>query len=140
MPKAHTSLKNAYDSPVLRLNSEQIEVSEWIKDNTNEIQNVSIMGPPSQIMQKVWWMSSFSHRTSFLYEGFLNWKTYAENREQTIQNHLENDLIVVDYSDVILFGSQELVDQIIKFEEEKLVNHTIIYQTNSIRVYKYENT
>ena len=139
MPIAFDSLSTAYDSPIIRLNQDQIEVSEWIRDNTDENQNVSIIGPPDQIMQKVWWMASFSHRTSYFFEGFLTWKTYKDNREETIRTHLLDDYIVVDYSDIALFQDRSLIEGWQKFESENLVNHAVVYEVGNIKVYKYES-
>src|SRR3989338_10428926 len=36
MPQAYSTLDQAYDSSIIRLNQEQIEVSEWLKDNIDE--------------------------------------------------------------------------------------------------------
>jgi len=137
-PQAYSTLDNAYDGPLARLNLAQIEVSEWIKDNVPEDQNVSIAGPPPQIMQKVWWMASFSHRVSNYFEGFLIWKTYEENREETVRYHLLNDYMVMDYTDIALLSDRSLVEQWLAFEQQNLVNHTLLYNKNNIRVYKYE--
>jgi len=140
MPTAYSTLDNAYDSPIIRLNPSQIEVSEWLEANINENQNVSIIGPPPQIMQKVWWMASISHRVSYYFEGFLIWKLFEENREETVKSHLLNDYIVVDYTDISLFSDKSLVDQWQLFEEQNLVNYALLYNKNNIKVYKYEAT
>lgn len=137
-PPARSSLDTAYDAPFSRLNEAEMEVSEWLKDNLREDENVSIIGVPSQIMQKVWWMASYSHRTSFFFEGFLTWKTYKENREETIRHHLLNDHIVVDYSDIALLSDRSFLEQWQLFERQNLANHTLLYDKNNIRVYKYE--
>ena len=152
MPKAYSELDNAYDSPLLRLNSEQIEVSEWLKDNIDENQNVTIIGPwqvfPQKfiqdryipdIMQKVWWMASYSHRVSNLFEGFLRWGYWEDNREVIIRDHIFNDVIVMDYTDLVLLGNKDLLDYWISFEKQSLANHTLLYKTDKIRVYKYES-
>lgn len=137
-PSAISTLQSAYDSPLIRLNPAQMEASQWLKDNLNENQNVSIIGPPSEIMQKVWWMASFSHRTSFFFEGFLTWKTFKENREDTVKYHLLNDYIVFDYSDIALLSDRSLVEQWLEFEKQNMGNHTLLYNKDNVRVYKYE--
>lgn len=141
MPDAYSRLNNAYDSPIDRLNSAQIEVSEWLKQNTNEDQNISVIGPIPQVpqlLQKVWWMSSYSHRTSQLFEGFLTWKIYAENREEIVKQHLLNDYTVVDYSDIALLQDRSFVEKWQQFEQQNLQNHTLIYNKNNIKVYKWK--
>jgi len=138
MPLAYSTLNEAYDSPIIRLNAEQIEVSEWLKDNIDENQNVSIIGPPAQIMQKVWWMASYSHRVSLFFEGFMTWKIFEENREEVVKYHLLNDYIVVDYSDISLLSDRSFVEQWQEFEKQNLANHTLLYNKDNIRVYKYE--
>jgi hypothetical protein len=140
MPQAYSTLNNAYDGPFLRLNEAQIEVSEWLQDTISEDQNVSVIGPPPQIMQKVWWMASYSHRASHYFEGFLTWQTYEENREETVRYHMLNDYIVMDYSDIALLSDRSLVEQWQAFEQQNLANHTLLYNQNNIRVYKYETT
>lgn len=137
-PPARSSLDEAYNAPFSRLNEAEMEVSEWLKDNLREDENVSIMGVPAQIMQKVWWMSSYSHRTSAYFEGFLTWKTYEENREETIKYHLLNDYLMVDYSDIALLSDRSFLEQWQQFEKQNLANHTLLYDENNIKVYKYE--
>jgi hypothetical protein len=137
-PLAHSTLDSAYDSPIIRLNPAQIEVSEWLLENLDEDENVSIAGPPSQIMQKVWWMASFSHKTSFFFEGFLTWKTFEENREETVSYHLLNDYVVMDYSDIALLSDRSFVESWSEFEQQNLGGHNLVYNKDNIRVYKYE--
>ena len=138
MPSAYSALNNAYSSPLSRLNNAQVEVSEWLKDSIAEDQNVSIIGPIPEIMQKVWWMASYSHRVSYYFEGFLTWKTFEKNREETIRYHLLNDYIVFDYSDIALLSNRSLVEQWLEFEKQNMGNHKLLYNRNNIRVYKYE--
>ena len=135
-PQAHSTLDQAYDSPVIRLNPAQIEVGEWLKGNTDENANVSIIGPPSQIMSKVWWMSSITNRVTNYYEGFLTWRKYKNNPD-IARDHLLDDYLIFDYSDIALF-SRELTEQWLAFEQQNMGNHTLIYNKDNIRVYKYE--
>ena len=138
MPQAYSALKNAYDNPLLRLNTAQVEASEWLRNNIDENQNASVIGPPGELLQKVWWMASYSHRTSFFFEGFLKWKTYAENREEIVRYHLLNDYIVVDYTDVSLISDRSFVENLQEFEKNNLQNHTLLYNKNGVKVYKYK--
>jgi hypothetical protein len=137
MPLAHSTLEQAYDNPLIRPNPAQIEMSEWVRENVPEDKNVSVMGPPEQIMQKVWWMSSYSHRTSQFFEGFLRWKTFAENRNETIASHLMNDYIVLDYSDIARIQDQSFVQQWQQFEQQNLAGHKLLYNKDNIKVYHY---
>jgi hypothetical protein len=139
-PAAQSTLDQAYDSPLLRINSAQVEVSEWLKDNLGEDVNVSVIGPPPEIMQKVWWMASYSHRTSHYFEGFLTWGTFKENREETVKYHILNDYVVFDYSDIVLLSDRSLVEQWLEFEKQNFGNHTLLYNQDNIRVYKYESS
>ena len=137
-PAAYSTLYKAYDSPFIRINPAEVEVSEWLKDNIDENDNVSVIGPPPEIMQKVWWMASYSHRTSHYFEGFLTWGTYKENRNETIKYHILNDYVVFDYSDIALLSDRSFVEKWLAFEKENFGNHTLLYNKNNIRVYKYE--
>jgi len=101
-------------------------------------ENVSVIGPPPQIMQKVWWMASYSHRTSFYFEGFLTWGTFEENRDEIVNYHILNDYIVMDYSDISLLSDRSMVERWQQFEKDALANHVLLYSKNNIGVYKYE--
>ena len=140
LPAVHTTLDGAYDSPFLRPNAAQVEVSEWIKDNTDENQNVSVIGPFPDIQKKAYWMASYSHRTSYFFEGFLIWDMYKENREELVRSHLLNDYVVFDYTDIGLLQDRSLVEQWLEFEKQNMGSHTLIYNKDNIRVYKYEAT
>ena len=137
-PAAHSTLDNAYDSPFLRLNPAQIEVSEWIKDNSDEDQNVSVIGPIPDLMQKVWWMASYSHRVSSYFEGFFTWPQYEENREEIIRYHILNDYVVFDYTDIALLSDRSVAERWLEFERQNFANHTLLYNKDNIRVYHYE--
>ena len=137
-PAAYSTLDKAYDSPFIRINPAEVEVSEWLKDNIDENDNVSVIGPPPEIMQKVWWMASYSHRTSHYFEGFLTWGTYKENRNETVKYHILNDYVVFDYSDIALLSDRSFVEKWLEFEKQNFGNHTLLYNKNNIRVYKYE--
>jgi len=138
MPQAYSTLDEAYDSPIIRLNPAQIEVSEWLKDNIDENENVSIIGPLPQIMQKVWWMASYSHRTSHFFEGFIIWTEDEKKREEDVKSHLLNDYIVFDYTDIGLLSDRSFIERWLEFEEQNMGNHTLRYNKDNIRVYKYE--
>ncbi len=137
MPQAYSTLNNAYDSPIIRLNKAQAEVSEWLKNNIDENQNVSIAGPPAEIMQKVWWMASVSQRVSLFFEGFLTWKPYKD-KPKIARYHLLNDVVVMDYSDIALLSDKSFAERWLDFEKQNLANHTLLYNKDNIRVYKYE--
>lgn len=137
IPPAYSTLEQAYSSPIARLNPAQIEVSEWLRQNTPEDQNVSIIGPPQQLMQKVWWIAAYSQRIGHYFEGFLVWNSYKDKPE-IARYHLLNDVIVMDYSDIALLSDQRLVEQWLAFEKQTLVNYSLLYSRGNIRVYKYD--
>jgi hypothetical protein len=137
-PQAYSTLNKAYDSPLLRLSPAQIEVSEWLKNEIPEDQNVSIAGTPGQLFQKIWWMSSFSHRTSFYFEGFCTWKTYASNREQAVKNTVFNDVMVFDYTDILLLSDRTSAEKWFEVEQKYFAAHIKpVYDKNNIRIYKF---
>jgi len=139
MPQAFSTLNQAYDSPIIRLNPAQIEVGEWLKGNIDESANVSIIGPPAQIMSKVWWMSSITNRVTNYFEGFLTWGKY-KNDPKIARGHLLEDYIVFDYSDIALLSDRSLAEQWLAFENQNMQNHTLVYNKDNIRVYKYESS
>ncbi|MBU90219.1 hypothetical protein CMO94_01650, partial [Candidatus Woesearchaeota archaeon] len=105
-----------------------------------ENQNVSVIGPFPDIQKKAYWMASYSHRTSYFFEGFLIWDMYKENREELVRSHLLNDYVVFDYTDIGLLQDRSLVEQWLEFEKQNMGSHTLIYNKDNIRVYKYEAT
>jgi hypothetical protein len=128
MPFAFSTLDNAYNSPLIRLNPAQIEVSEWLKDNIPEDRNVSIIGTPEQLDKKVWWMASYSHRVSHYFEGFFTWSSEDEETKQRIASgHLLSDYVVFDYSDIALLSDRSFVERWLEFEQRNMANHTLLY-------------
>jgi len=141
MPPAFSKLDNAYNSPLIRLNPAQIEVSEWLKDNIPEDINVSIIGTPEQLDKKVWWMASYSHRVSHYFEGFFTWSSEDEETKQKIASgHLLSDYVVFDYSDIALLSDRSFVERWSAFEQQNMVNHTLLYNKDNMKVYKYESS
>jgi len=137
-PAAYSILSSAYDSPIIRLVPAQMEASEWIKQNVPEDMNVSVMGPPWDGMgQMVYWISSYSLRISLPFEGFLTWKKYKDKPE-IARYHLLNDYVMFDYSQIGMLQDRRFVDQWLAFEQQYMGNHTLLYNKNNIRVYKYE--
>jgi len=137
-PSVQSTLDNAYNSPFLRLTDTQIEVSEWLKDNVPENQNVSVIGPPEQLAQKVWWMASYSHRVSHYFEGFYIWTADDADKEEIARNHIFNDYVVFDYTDISLLSDRSFVERWSALEQQNFANHTLLYNKDNIRVYKYE--
>jgi len=138
-PTAFSTLDNAYNSPFERLNSAQIEANEWLRDNVPEGLNVSVIGPPAELARKVWWMASYSHKTSSWFEGFYVWsKEDEETKEEVARNHILNDYIVFDYTDIDLLSDRSFVERWLAFEQQNFANHTMLYNKDNIRVYKYE--
>jgi hypothetical protein len=141
MPFAFSTLDNAYNSPLIRLNPAQIEVSEWLKDNIPEDRNVSIIGTPEQLDKKVWWMASYSHRVSHYFEGFFTWSSEDEETKQRIASgHLLSDYVVFDYSDIALLSDRSFVERWLEFEQRNMANHTLLYNKDNMKVYKYESS
>jgi len=136
-PQAKTSLESAYNSPFSRLNPEQIEVSEWLMQNIPEDQNISVIGPPPQLMQRTWWIAGYSQRVSHYFEGFLTWGRFKDNPEFA-KYHLLNDYLLFDYSDIGIISDRRLAEQWINFEQQNMRNHTLVYNKNNVRVYHYE--
>jgi len=140
-PSAFSTLDNAYNSPFLRLNPAQIEVSEWLRDNVPENLNVSVIGTPVDISQKIWWMASYSHKASSWFEGFYVWSNEdEETKEKVARNHILNDYIVFDYTDISLLSDRSFVERWSAFEQQNFGGHTLLYNKNNIRVYKYESS
>ena len=83
-------------------------------------------------------MASFSHRVSNFFEGFLTWGYWKDNREVIVRDHILNDVLVLDYSDISLLSDRSFVERWLLFEKQNLGNHTLLYNTDKIRVYKYE--
>jgi len=116
---ANTSLKGAYLG-ISRVNPAQYELTKWLKLNTPEDSDMYHIGSISQ--QKTRWIRTISQRYT------------VENRyDERNKTH-----VIVDYSDFMLIKDQNNINKIQKWEEQHMINSTLIYDKNFIKVYKLE--
>lgn len=123
------------------LNSAEFEAAEWILYNVPQPINISILGIPhtpdnlvSATSKKIRWMGAASqHVSRFHY--------LREDQEEILRSKEWN--IMLDYSMLIQLGNQEpfisILNDMQELEKTRLINHTLIYDKNNIRIYKYGN-
>ena len=61
-----------------------------------------------------------------------------ETKEKIARNHILSDYIVFDYTDIGLLSDRSFVERWQAFEQQNFANHTLLYNKDNIRVYKYE--
>jgi len=119
------------------LSDEQYQAGKWVLENVPESYNVSVLGIPHQSQfvsstaKKIRWFAAVSQHVSRLY---LLWD------EESQQVQLKNNYIMLDYSMLVPLSNTEpfssLIQEIQEFEKTKLINHTLVYDNNNIRIYK----
>ena len=124
---AYPILKNAYGG-ISRMNQAQLEVSSWLLENTEEDQNATIIGTP--IFKRTRWIAAMSQRIT-------NYVSTISLDDEKFVNRLMNDYTVMDYSDLVRLNDQQAISQLQAFESAVLSNHSLLYDRNNIRVYKY---
>ena len=140
MASASESLnKNTYNHPLLTLNDAELEAAQWVLENVDEAYNTSLLGIPhtpeflSATAKKIRWFAAVAERPTRFY--------YLLSDE--VRNHnFKNDYLILDYTMLVALQNQEpfagLLKEIQSFEQNDLVNHTLLYDKNYIKVYKLE--
>ncbi len=128
--------KNTYNDFFSTLSKEQYQAAEWLLENADARYNVSVIGIPHQqnllpaTAKKIRWSAAVSQHVSRFY-------LLAEDKEEA-QSRLKNDYIMLDYTMLGPIGDKETFDKMQDMENNALINYTLIYNQNNIRVYKLE--
>ena len=130
--------KDTYNNPLTTLTQDQFDAAEWIMRNAPLDSNVSMLGVPhtpeflSATAKNIRWFAAASqHVTRFYY-------LYPQD-EDSIRSHMEKDYIMLDYYIPLGLNMQELVSSMQEIEEKRLSNQTLVFNKNTIRVYKLES-
>ena len=130
--------KNVYnptttDGFFTTLNEQEFMAAQWILENAPSSYNISILGIVhypnfvSSTSKKIRWMAAVSqHINRFYY--------LLEEDEKPL--HLKNDYIIMDYTMIAPLNDKALYDNMAEFEKTTLINRTLIYNQNNIRIYK----
>jgi hypothetical protein len=140
MASASKSLnKDTYNNFFTTLNPYQYDLGVWILENVPPSYNVSVLGLPyiPQLLdadaRKVKWLAAVSHHVT---------RFYPLDDEDMARHHLENFYIVVDYTMLIPLKDREPFNSILTetqlMEKTILINHTLLYNKDNIKVYKLE--
>lgn len=121
---ANKSLGEAYGG-ISRVNSYQSELMGWLIESDvpkdAQMYHVGAISPT-----KTRWMWMAGHR-------FI--ATYPQHKMEDYNiTH-----VIIDYSDFALIGNQEAVNQVKQWEIENLVNSSLIYDKDYLKVYKLEH-
>ena len=111
------------------LNNEEFAAVQWILKNAPESYNISILGIPKQLSEtakKIIWFRAASQHVARYYN--------PDDKE----NQLKNFYIVMDYTMLGTLNDKQDFDFMQAFEKNELANHTLVYDKNSIKVYKLE--
>ena len=125
--------KKTYDDFFGTLNKEEYEAAQWVLENVPASANVTVLGIPheepflSVTAKKIRWFAAVSqHVTRFYY--------LREDKEQLLKS--KDWYVMLDYTMVDALNDMETFNKMQQFEKEALVNHTLAYDKNNIRVYK----
>jgi hypothetical protein len=120
----HTTLGSTYQG-VSRVNSHQYDLIQWLRQsNVPENSDIYHMGSISLAKTRWIWMMGHRHMIS---------SNVADIADYNITH------VLMDYSDFALIGDQNTVNELQEWEKQNLLNGTVIYDRNYIRVYKLEN-
>ena len=131
--------KETYNDFFSTLTKEQYDAAEWILKNTDPRYNVSVIGLPHQeqvlsaTSKKIRWSAAVSQHVSRFYLLVQN-ETEAKRR-------LKDDYIMLDYTMIEPIGEKmkPIFDIMQQMEKNDLANYSLLYNKNSIKVYKLAN-
>ena len=117
------------------LNQAEVDANDWIMKNVPDKSiNVTIIGVPygdnvvSATSKKIRWSAAISqHVTRFYY--------FLEDKNATLREFY----IMMDYTMLGPLNDQKTFEEMQLFEKNVLINHTLLYDQDGIRVYKNEN-
>jgi len=117
---AYSTLKSQEQS-ITRINSNEYEAADWMRQNLPEQANVYIMGTYGfQFFGgKIKWLNVLSQRTFVLEPELIN----------------TADHVVVDYTDALALGNQQYLTAVQQFDQS-LSNSSLLYNKGNIKVYK----
>ena len=122
IPSSYKQLDEAYPA-ITRLNEDQIQASEWMKENINPGSTLFHQGSIS--LAKTRWFRTVSQRY-LVNDDF-------ENRIGNITH------MIIDYSDFARIGEQNALNGLRAWEIQNYGNKTPVYNSELIRVYEFEN-
>ncbi len=121
---ANRSLKGAY-SGILRINPYQYELAQWLRQG-NVPEDAAIYHQGSIFLAKTRWIWFIGHR-----------HLISSERHSVDEYNVTH--VIMDYSDFALIGDQNTVNNLQEWEKQNLINNTLIYDKDYIRVYEFEN-
>ncbi len=132
--------KNTYnpytnDGFFVSLNNEEYLAAQWVLVNVPKEYNITIIGIPYQdnfvsaTAKKIRWMGAASQHVTRFYYLLLN-------KEDVIKS--QQWYVMMDYTMIGPMKDQNTFNAMQLFEKEMLINHTIVYNQNNIRVFKLD--
>ena len=135
MLNKNTYNPNTADGFFVTLNDAEYQAAQWVLQNTPPSANITILGIPhadnflSATSKKIRWFAAASqHVTRFYY--------FLENKEEILKS--PDWYIMLDYTMLGPLNDRETFNYMQNFEKNTLTNHTLVYNNNNIRVYKFE--
>ena len=116
------------------LNHQEVEAAQWMLDNTPISTNISVLGIPYQdqlldaTSKKIRWFAAMSQHVTRFYQ-------LREDKDATLREFY----VLMDYTMLGPLNDRKTLEEMQTFEKTVLANHTLLYDKNNIRVYKYEN-
>lgn len=122
---AYNYLKNSYTG-ILRINPQQYEAAEWMRENLPEDKSVYELG--HLILAKKKWMRMLSNR-------FVMGEELSKMKDLNI-SLAGYDYILMDYHEPAALNMQNEINILQQWEKTNLANSTLLYNKGYTRVYK----
>ena len=127
--------KNTYNDFFGTLNEQEYQAAQWVLENVPVSANITVLGIPyssdvlSVTSKKIRWSAAVSqHVTRFYY--------FLENKEDILKSR--DWYFMLDYTMVGALNDIETFNYMQQFEKKDLANHSLVYDKNNMRVYKFE--
>lgn len=126
---------NTIDGFFSTLNAQEYQAAQWVLENVPDSTNITVLGIPyaenvlSVTSKKIRWLAAVSqHVTRFYY--------FLENKEDILKS--QDWDIMLDYTMVGPLNDAEIFNYMQSFEKNISTTHTLIYNKDNVRVYKFE--
>jgi len=121
----YSELKSSYQG-ITRMSEAEYNAALWVRENLPEDSLILLAGTVAYNKKKWFLGLSFRH---ILYDNQLITQEDADKATH----------VLLDYSDMVMIGRKDLIEQLQKWEKTFLANATSLYDEGYVKVYKLEN-
>lgn len=125
--QTYGQLQDAYPG-LSRINEYQMEAAEWVSKNLPEDAELMSVGGVDGARKK-WFRGLATRNLVYSFSKFFP----TDSRTINISTH-----IMIDYSDLTLLGNKDAVEFLMAWEQAYLINESLLYNKNNIRIYELD--